>query len=159
MNIFVLDLDPYKAAEYHCDAHCVKMILESAQMLSTACRLGGHQDVGYKITHQNHPSTVWTRNSIENWRWLRCLADGLNKQYQKRYAKGINHKSYDVILSLPEPHFTKKELTPFAQCMPDTYKHSDAVKAYREYYVGEKVKMAKWDKLGNTPKWWKEMMK
>ena len=36
MNIFVLDLDPQKAAEYHCNKHVVKMILESAQMLCTA---------------------------------------------------------------------------------------------------------------------------
>ena len=35
MNIFVLDEDPVKAAEYHCNKHVVKMILESAQMLST----------------------------------------------------------------------------------------------------------------------------
>ena len=35
MNIFVLDEDPIKAAEYHCNKHVVKMILESAQMLST----------------------------------------------------------------------------------------------------------------------------
>ena len=35
MNIFVLDEDPIKAAEYHCNKHVVKMILESAQMLCT----------------------------------------------------------------------------------------------------------------------------
>ena len=39
MNIFVLDRDPYKAAEMMCDKHVVKMILESAQMLSTAHRV------------------------------------------------------------------------------------------------------------------------
>jgi hypothetical protein len=155
MNIFVLDNDPYIAAEYHCDFHSHMMIVDAARMLSTACRLDGLQE-GYKISQQNHPCSIWTRNSIENWRWLRCLADGLNKQYQKRFCKAINHKSYEVVLTLKEPKFTKKELTPFAQCMPDTYKHSNAVKAYREFYKGEKAKMAKWDKLGNTPKWWKE---
>lgn len=36
MNIFVLDTDPVKAAQAHCDAHVVKMILETAQLLSTA---------------------------------------------------------------------------------------------------------------------------
>ena len=35
MNIFYLDKRPDDAAEMHCDKHCVKMILEYAQMLST----------------------------------------------------------------------------------------------------------------------------
>ena len=39
MNIFYLDKDPVKAAEYSCDKHVVKMILESAQMLCTAHRV------------------------------------------------------------------------------------------------------------------------
>ena len=39
MNIFVLDKNPIKAAQQHCDKHVVKMILESAQMLSTAHRI------------------------------------------------------------------------------------------------------------------------
>lgn len=29
MNIFVLDNNPKKCAEYHVDKHCVKMILET----------------------------------------------------------------------------------------------------------------------------------
>jgi hypothetical protein len=39
MNIFYLDKDPKKAAQYSCDKHVVKMILESAQMLCTAHRV------------------------------------------------------------------------------------------------------------------------
>jgi hypothetical protein len=39
MNIFVLNLDPFVAAEMHCDKHVVKMIIEYAQLLSTAHRL------------------------------------------------------------------------------------------------------------------------
>ena len=44
MNIFVLDEDPQVAAQMMCDKHVVKMIVESAQMLSTAHRvLDGEQ--------------------------------------------------------------------------------------------------------------------
>jgi hypothetical protein len=43
-------------------------------------------------------------------------------------------------------------LTPFAQAMPDQYKHEDAVMAYRQYYLAEKSKIAKW-KHGNAPDW------
>jgi len=39
MNIFILDTDPKLCAQYHCDAHVNKMILESAQMLATAIRM------------------------------------------------------------------------------------------------------------------------
>ena len=36
MNIFLLDLDPVKAAQAHCDKHVVKMLLEACQLLYTA---------------------------------------------------------------------------------------------------------------------------
>ena len=39
MNIFVLDKNPIRAAQLQCDKHVVKMIVESAQMLSTAHRI------------------------------------------------------------------------------------------------------------------------
>jgi hypothetical protein len=39
MNIFILDKDPVLAAQLQCDKHVVKMIVESAQMLSTAHRM------------------------------------------------------------------------------------------------------------------------
>jgi len=47
MNIFFLDKDPKIAAQMQCDKHVVKMILETAQMLSTAARAQGH-DIRYK---------------------------------------------------------------------------------------------------------------
>ena len=63
MNIFYLDRDPKLAAQMHCDKHVVKMILESAQMLSTAHRFLDTDlyadKVGlYKLAHKNHPSTI-----------------------------------------------------------------------------------------------------
>lgn len=39
MNIFFLSDDPFVAARMHCDKHLVKMIVETAQLLSTAHRL------------------------------------------------------------------------------------------------------------------------
>lgn len=39
MNIFYLDPNPTKCARYHADKHCVKMVLEYAQLLSTAHRV------------------------------------------------------------------------------------------------------------------------
>ena len=59
MNVFFLDYSTEKCAEYHNDKHCVKMILEYAQLLSTAHRVLDGDDsisVVYKATHKNHPS-------------------------------------------------------------------------------------------------------
>ena len=39
MNIFALDECPVKSAEMACDKHCVKMILESAQLLCSVHRV------------------------------------------------------------------------------------------------------------------------
>lgn len=60
MNIFVLDYNPERAAEYHCDKHVIKMILESAQMLCTAINeIVGIQITLYKSTHKNHSCSLW----------------------------------------------------------------------------------------------------
>ena len=56
MNIFILDEDPLLAAQAQCDKHVVKMVLESAQMLSTTHRIMGEDhEVFYKTVHKNHP--------------------------------------------------------------------------------------------------------
>lgn len=79
MNIFVLDDDIEKCAEYHTDKHVVKMILESAQMLCTAVWSMG-VEAPYKDTHKNHGCNVWVRKSLSNWLWLRDLTTALNDE-------------------------------------------------------------------------------
>ena len=49
-------------------------------------------------------------------------------------------------------------LTPFAQAMPEKYRDNNTVKAYREYYIGEKQHLATWKKRG-APKWWETRYK
>lgn len=55
MNIFYLDKNPVMAAQYHCDQHVVKMILETAQMLSTAHRVLDGIPVQYCKIPADHP--------------------------------------------------------------------------------------------------------
>ena len=59
MNIFILDKNPKLAAAMHCDKHVPKMILETAQMLSTAHRVYDTPQAEnlYKQAHLNHPCT------------------------------------------------------------------------------------------------------
>ena len=84
MNIFYLHPNPQTAARMHCDKHCVKMILEYAQLLSTAHRVLDGDDANpnlYKIAHKNHPSTIWTRSSKQHYKWLFRLFRKLNIEY------------------------------------------------------------------------------
>ena len=53
MNIFYLSTNTDECARYHCDKHVVKMILETAQMLSTAHRvLDGDELADEKILYK-----------------------------------------------------------------------------------------------------------
>ena len=116
MNIFILDNDMSKNVEFYVNKHIVKMPLESVQILSTVVRLSGI-DAGYKITHVNHPCVKWANNSLSNWRWLKELVYYLNEEWQYRYDHINNHKSYEKLLTLPDPNIDDIGLTPFAICM------------------------------------------
>ena len=118
MNIFVLDRDPVRAAQAHCDKHVVKMILESGQMLSAAHWLGWQKmlkiDTGlkrkefmarlsdavdprlrpiWKMTHVGHPCTQWTQRVWGNYMWHSRLGLALCDEYTRRY--GRVHKAHE----------------------------------------------------------------
>ena len=147
MNIFVLDNDARLAAKYQCDKHVVKMVLETAQLLCSA-----HDNAPYKKTHYNHPCAVWTRASMSNYEWLVWHGICLAEEYEARFDR--THKSKEVIMwcDTNKPNVLDFGQTPFAQAMPDKYKHEDAVTAYRNYYVGEKASIAQW-RYCDTPVW------
>ena len=152
MNIFVLDKNIEKCARYHCDQHVVKMILESVQMLCTA--LNKKEIITpYKSTHQNHPCVLWVERSFDNFSWLRNLAFALNNEYRFRFERGVDHKSMSVLNELSNHDYEKRGLTEFAQAMPEKYKvPGDPVRAYRQFYLGEKMAFAKWTKR-SIPAW------
>jgi hypothetical protein len=113
LNIFVLDKDPARAAEYMCDKHIPKMALETNQLLCTAHWIGWskmlnpppnlkgkvlkewlkehipHPDLipPYSMTHMNHPSAVWARRNWGNYNWLVRHGMALCAEYTKRYGK------------------------------------------------------------------------
>jgi hypothetical protein len=155
MNIFVLDLDPVKAAEYQCDKHVVKMILETAQLLSSAHHVlnSPHKDRFYKLTHKNHPCAVWTRESASNYGWLYNHFIALCAEYTKRYGKcHKTDREKGFVLAILPHLIESKAMTPFPLCMPDQYKTDDVVESYRNYYKGEKAYFAKWK--NGSPSWW-----
>lgn len=147
MNIFFLHWDPEEAARMLCDKHVVKMVLETAQILSTIS--GGP----YKPTHEKHPCVLWAKEAEDNFIWLCRHGLAIAEEFQRRYGKV--HKSKEVIqealiyyrrLSLP------KGWTTPALCMPDEFKGDNVIEAYRRYYKS-KANIANW-KYRNQPKWW-----
>ncbi len=138
MNIFVLDYDPTIAAQYHCDKHVVKMILESAQLLCTAHHVLDSQKHKYlyKKTHVNHPCAKWVRQSMYNYDWVYSLFVALCKEYTHRYGKKhlCETKLLDV-LAVPPSNIPTCLLTDYVCCMDDQYKISkDPVENYQNYY-------------------------
>lgn len=152
MNIFILDNDIERCAQYHCDKHVAKMILESVQILCTALNKQG-VTTPYKSTHINHPCTLWAGQSYDNFEWLSHLAAALNTEYRWRYDKPKDHASIKVLKAIASHRFERNGLTPFAQAMPDKYKNpDDAVAAYRQFYCQDKAGFANWTRR-ETPDW------
>ena len=154
MNIFVLDENPTRAAEYHCDKHVVKMILETAQMLSTVHRKYGYDgDELYRATHANHPCTVWAGQTADNYSWTWRLFVALCDEYTLRYNKiHATARLLEPLSWMPE-ELPETGLTPFAQAMPDDVKGPEAVLAYRAYYRKYKRDIAVWN-YSDAPEWW-----
>lgn len=182
MNIFYLHNDPKTCAEMHNDKHCIKMILEYAQLLSTAHRvldgvelegisasgrkrkfwtLGDSRDYTlYKATHINHPSAIWCRQSYANYVWLSKLLTELCREYTYRYGKvhkvelsGLEEELMYPPTNIPH-HVAFTEPTP---AMPDDVKVAgDSIKSYRNYYINNKTHLASWrGKVNsrNIPNW------
>jgi hypothetical protein len=163
MNIFILDNDPRTAAEYMCDKHIPKMIVETFQMMGSALRRHGARDEQMPLTqagkpliggYKHHPCTVWAGDSICNFVWLGLHGMSLCDEYTFRYNKThscdmkIRHmcELMDMLPNIPQ--------TPYALAMPDEYKCSDAIDSYRRYYIMEKSRFAKWEKGRESPHWW-----
>lgn len=146
------------AAQAHCDKHVVKMILETAQLLSTAHHVlaGARAPLGiYKLTHFNHPSARWCRSSADTYLWTLHLGVELLIEYRHRYGK--RHACTDVLCnqlqSLPRGiSLGDWQEPPF--CGPEQYRVNDVVESYRRYYMGDKARFAKWTRR-DAPVWWR----
>ena len=186
MNIFYLDNDPVKCAEYHVDKHVVKMILEYCQLLSTAHRvIDGKETIAksktgrnvkrwilpderetvlYSATHINHPSAVWARQNKDNYCWLHSLLCELCKEYTYRYGK--THKCQEIglvdKLAIVPYNLSDTKFTQPTPAMPDACKvPGDSIKSYRNYYIMEKQRMWSWKGKINSrtePNWFIKMV-
>jgi hypothetical protein len=143
MNIFFLDDDIATCARYHVDKHVVKMRLELAQLACTAHHLSGTPSnyIPYKPTHRNHPSAIWTRQTLQNYCYVVLLGLALCDELDYRFGTK-EQKCRDVLnwLSNNLPNIPDKNLTPPLLAMDEKFKvkgvncMSDAIDNYRNYY-------------------------
>lgn len=154
MNIFILDHEVSKCAQYHGDKHVVKMVLETAQILCSAYHLLTNKDAPYRLTHKSHPCVVWATSCSENYDYLVELGLALAKEYMYRYGK--THKSEAVIkwcLENKPKGMPLKGSLDFISVVPAHCKSENVVEAYRNYYRIEKSHIAIWTRRP-TPYWW-----
>ena len=168
MNIFYLHKDPEISAKMHCDKHVVKMIIEYAQLMSTAHRildgteyisqtLGGRRikrwkhpnsnmdGVLYKASHINHPSAIWVRESAIQYQYMYDMFVALCDEYTYRYGKiHMTDSKLRVILDEIPRNLELGDWRDPPQCMPDDVKTESAITAYHKYYAVYKKDFAKW---------------
>jgi hypothetical protein len=165
MNIFVVDHDPCVAAQMLGDQHICKMSIETPQLLSAAHHRWHanepHTAQLYKLTHKNHPSTLWTGAHPEHYEWVFRHACALWDEYEHRYGRPHASSRLRHLLDTPPRMYGYAASCAPPQCMPDQYKVSSAhtltgwtqtVQAYRQYYIGEKLKFARWNRSA-PPSW------
>lgn len=178
MNIFVLDSDPIKAAQLQCDTHIVKMPTESAQMLSVAQRIldgtktitknkSGRKcvqwlfndcrdDIFYKTVHYNHPCTVWSTLTSENYLWHYRHFIALCDEYKYRYGREhLADTKLRVALSNLPKNIPIGGLTPQPLAMntnPECM-FPDVVQSYRAFYQTKQSRFSmSWSKRP-VPNW------
>lgn len=150
MNIFVTDPCPKKSAQALDDKRVIKMILESAQILSTVIR-GLNQEYAdsrnlYKKTHTGHPCVKWAGQSRSNYLWLLSHMQALLDEYTYRFGK--HHKSGGLVPAFQEyaPRMLDPGLIPFVNCTD--FKHvPDVHNAYRQALA------SKWKNDKLVPRW------
>lgn len=175
MNIFYLDPDPKTCAEMHISKHVVKMIIEYAQLMSTAHRVidgteytdltangrrikrwrlhDDREQSLMKASHINHPSAIWCRENNENYQWLYHMWSHLLDEYTHRYGKvhacaRLKYTLYPSPLRIKNGEFFAP--TP---AMPDDVKvPGDSLKSYHNYYINNKKHFASWNgKINSRP--------
>jgi hypothetical protein len=168
MNLFVLDRNPEVAAEYNCDVHCNKVLLEIAQMLANCfteekLKYAPKTKTGTarKHSYYNHPVSKWIRNTKENLRW--ALSHGFALEKERLYRGYNPHFSIDFInwvqQNIEDSVVPDGPLEEFAVAIADNkncrqilgFNSLDSVEKYRLYYKYDKP-FAKWS-VRQTPTW------
>ena len=168
MNIFVVHLDPDKAAKQLPDKHVTKMILESAQMLSIVfskhywdigevMKVDGTAFKTERGAFKNHPCTQWAAQSPENCAWLIhhaiCLCDEFEARFGKRHglaqslfnAKKLFHRETGEAITC------YRRVRSFARAMPEEWKFDDSIDDVTAYQLYVNSKPWVWHNYNRIP--------
>lgn len=172
MNIFFLSLFVKDCARMHCLVHVRKMIIEYAQLLSTAHRIiDGKEEIKiikgkriksfelpgeyYKATHINHPCAIWVRESPLHYIYLYELFVQLCKEYTRIYGK-VHLTEKKLINTLKNIPIGLKSIKPvfksFPKAMPMLCREDSVIESYRKYYRLYKVNIVEWYE-DEIPEW------
>lgn len=190
MNLFILHKKSWITATWHCDKHCVKMIVETCQMLYTAWWCNKYMEniewypcnfEPYKLSHINHPVSIWIRENKKHYIWALQVALHLCNEYNRRYNKVhkcIHHLKRLYMMGYPisNQKFINKTVNErkiarkgcpmeseyfycaipddvFDECAVYEEDHLNAMLTYRNYYRLKKFDM-KWNKGKDPIPYW-----
>lgn len=146
MNIFISDISAEQSAINLDDKRLVKMVLESAQILSTVADSVG-ESAPYKPTHKNHPAVKWAGASQSNFNWLVWHFHELCDEYVFRFDK--DHASWKRLQENFYPQEICKKLPYSEACTAPPSSCGGSIEACRE------ILRQKWLKDKRPPKWTK----
>jgi len=176
MNVFFVDLDPELAAQSLCDAHVVKMILESYELLAIndymnqihepLLRLCKDKDESCKqfVKHYGkHPERIALSISEVNRMWLIFHLHGLINEFQYRFQH--EHKTgvlaqHFYSVSIPQINFCLNTPTFPLAMIPECKLSEDQdsipfrVLSYRKYYQHKAKVLPRFIYTKRTPPIW-----
>jgi len=154
MNIFATYPDPLASAMVLDDARARKMILESCQILCTACSCNGYGGaLPLKATHAHHPCVRWASASRENYEWLLRHAEALLERFHR--TSGRMHVYGDGVIDFLRRNpscLPSRGLMPHASCTGQFQHLHYTHEAYRRYLLH------KWKTDSIRLRWFNELL-
>ena len=153
MNIFYVHKDPKTSAQMLCDKHVVKMVTESAQILSNVIPPNKLKDAPLsakgnirKYSYPKHPCCLWACESPLHAKYVIDHGLALAEEKLYRYPDNPRHFSEEFLKWVGDNYLTfdykHDSWNSPPQCMPDEYKADCAIHAYWNYYLGDKHRVA-----------------
>lgn len=157
VNIFFTHLNPTIAAEFCCDAHVRKMVVESTQLLANVYHMEGAtiqpppkvDGTPYAQSHWNHPCAKWAQEDLKHWIWLKMHAWALAREYEFRF--GSEHSCMGALRYMDKNSPVWMQHKTFWDpplAMPDEFKSrvASTVSSYRNYIRHGKTTLHVWTK-------------
>jgi len=166
-----------ESAQMLCAAHWIHLLKSHDKTINDFKRIRDAQQWAYeytakelqppwKMSHLRHPCTIWTSENISNYKWQLSLCQALLTEYSIRYKRNhkTEHEAKWLAKNIPVG-ISNNYLSDFPVCMKDEYKVTDergivsVVESYRNYYIKDKVRFAKWEPRASMPEWFKKGIK